>query len=595
MRNDRALKSRIFSRRVFILSGFKFFIMFVFACRMFFLQIIKSKEYKTLSDKNSINIIFIEPERGKIFDSSGVQLAVSVKSYKLVLYRQKTTDINYLLNNLTNILVLDKSYQQRLAKKMQSSPYLRPTVLQDNLSWHDVCKFEEVSYELEGLYIDKGLIRDYKFHDLYSHVIGYMGVPNNTEIKTYNLTRYKNFKVGKAGIEKFFESSLIGQFGMKKVEVNAYRSIVRELSEQHSKAGNDLRLTINHTLQDYVFHSLKNECAIVVVMNIQNGNVLSMLSTPTFDPNLFSHGISEEQWYKIISNKSLPLTNKAIAKLYPPGSTFKMAVALAILYKGLDPEHKIFCSGAVEINGHTFKCWKKGGHGNVNLHQAITGSCNCYFYLMGLQAGIDNIHRIANLLGIGHKTNISLPGELGGINPDKEWKKKLYNQNWFIGDTVNITVGQGYLLATPLQLVTMTARIASGYNVLPRLVSNVAEQKLLVAKFTTIDINPDHLALVKRGLESVINDPHGTGFSNRITEHPFKMAGKTGTSQVISVDTAENKSFAKHLRSHSIFTGFAPIHDPRFACVVIVDHGGWGSAKAAPLAKDILLYTQLHC
>ncbi len=594
MRNNQSLKANIFSRRAFILTVLKGIVLFIFACRMFFLQIIKSRDYKTLSDQNSINVIFIDPERGKFLDRNDVKLAVSKNSYTLVFYKQKGENVVSLFDKLANALQWNEVNRQIILKRMQSAQYFRPTVIVDHLSWKDVCAFEEISYEFNGVYINKGLIRDYIFNDMFVHVLGYMGVPTNSEIESYNLSRHKDFKIGKAGLEKTYEKDLIGEFGMKKVEVNAYRAIVRELSEQPSKPGTDLKLTIDKNLQEYVAEVVKDEWAAVVVMDVTSGDVLSMASTPGFDPNMFSRGISEDEWSEINAHKSLPLTNKTTSKLYPPGSTFKIAVALAILRKGLDPQQKIYCDGAVTINGHSYKCWKKGGHGHVNLHEAIMGSCNCYFYLMGSRAGIDNIHYIANSLGLGNRTGISLPGELSGVNPDRAWKKKTFNEEWFVYDTVNSCVGQGYVLVTPLQLATMMARIASGQQVLPRLVTNIGKQEIIPSVFGAIDVNPEHLQFVKNGLENVINNPKGTGFNNRILEPEYMLAGKTGTAQVISKDTAENRgAIPKHLRSHSIFTGFAPVHNPKYSCAIIVDHGGWGSVKAAPMARDIMTKVQM--
>jgi penicillin-binding protein 2 len=594
MRNSKSSKLNIFSRRVFILTVFNGIVLFIFACRMFFLQIIKSRDYKTLSDQNSINVIFIDPERGKILDRNSVELAISKNSYKLVLYKKKDTDINYLFDKLTQILQLNEVSKQVVLKKMQAAQYFRPTVIIDYLPWKDVCSFEEVSCELKGAYINKGLVREYIFNDMFVHVLGYMGVPNDFEIEAYNLSRHKDFKVGKDGIEKTYEKNLIGEFGIKKVEVNAYRAVVQELSEQESKHGSELKLTIDKNLQEYVAETIKNEWATVVVMDITNGDVLSMVSTPGFDPNMFSRGISENEWSEINTHKSLPLTNKSIAKLYPPGSTFKIAVALAILHKGLDPQQKIYCDGAVTINGHTYKCWKKGGHGHVNLHEAIRGSCNCYFYLMGLKAGIDSIHYIADLLGLGNKTGITLPGELSGVNPDQIWKKKTRKEEWFIYDTVNACVGQGYVLVTPLQLSTMIARVASGRKVLPRLVTDIGKKEIPPSDLKDLGIDNEHLKFIRNGLENVINNPKGTGFNNRILAPEYMLAGKTGTAQVISKDTAENSGMIpKHLRSHSIFTGFAPVHNPEYSCAIIVDHGGWGSVKAAPMARDIMTKVQM--
>jgi penicillin-binding protein 2 len=593
MRNNQSSKLNMFSRRVFILTIFNGIVLFIFTCRMFFLQIIKARDYKTLSDQNSINVIFIEPERGKILDRNNEELAISKNNYKLVLYKKKDTDINFLFDKLAQTLQWSEVNKQILLKKMQVAQYFRPIVIIDYLPWKDVCKFEEISYEFKGAYINKGLIREYVYNDMFAHVLGYMGVPNDFEIEAHNLSRHKDFKIGKDGVEKIYEKDLIGEFGIKKVEVNAYRAIVRELSEQASKSGTDLKLTIDKNLQEYVAGTIKDEWAAVVVMDVTNGNVLSMVSTPAFNSNMFSRGISETEWSEINSHKSLPLTNKSITKLYPPGSTFKIAVALAILRKGLDRQQKVYCDGAVAINNHTYKCWKKGGHGHVNLHEAIMGSCNCYFYVMGLKAGIDSIHYVADSLGLGNKTGISLPGELSGVNPNQLWKKKTRNESWFVYDTVNACVGQGYVLVTPLQLATMMARIASGREVLPRLVTNIGQKEIINSNFKDLDIENEHLKFLRNGLENVINNRKGTGFNNRIIAPEYMLAGKTGTAQVISKDTAENSgSVPKHLRSHSIFTGFAPVHNPKYSCAVIVDHGGWGSVKAAPMARDIMTKVQ---
>lgn len=587
MRKDRELKSQKFTRRVFIVTMVQWLVFFIFACRMFFLQIIKGKDYKTLSDKNSINVIFIEPERGKILDCKGLELATNQTCYRLVLYKQKNSKTKLLVEKLASVLNWDQQTSDEIYAKIKAAPYLRPTTLLDYVSWKDVCEFEENSNEIKDAYISTGARREYKYGELFAHVIGYMGTANKNEIAALDLKLHKDLKVGKTGVEKVFEQDLLGSFGMKKVEVNAYRVVVREISEQPSKPGSNLQLSINHSLQQYAYNQLGDKAGSVIAMDVNNGKILAMVSTPSFDPNHFSQGISETNWQDLINNKDLPLTNKAITKLYPPGSTFKMATALAMLQYGIDPEQKIFCNGATEIHGRVFKCWKNDGHGHVNFHQAIAGSCNCYFYVMGLNTGIDNIYAMATKLGIGQKTGITLPGEASGIAPCKQWKKKQHNQSWFAGDTVNATVGQGYVLTTPIQIATMTARIASGKYIKPQLINESKNS------YDILDINPDHLIKVRNGLKDVFNSPQGTGYNNRIENFDFAIAGKTGTAQVISQDTATNQgAFVKHHRSHSIFTGYAPAHNPKYSCTVIVDNGGWGSANAAPIARNVLLFAQ---
>lgn len=585
MQKDNSKKANKFSRRVFMLTTAKWAIFFIFFCRMFYLQIIKQSDYKTQSDKNSISAILLEPERGKILDRNDVEIANNQTCYRLALYKQKRTNTKDLVAKLNELFSFNQEEYNELEKKVKSAHYLRPTTIIDKLSWNDVCKFEEKARDITDAYIATGNNRHYPMGSLFAHITGYMGAATHKDTEKLNIKLPKEIKVGKSGVEKTFEQSLLGSFGMKKVEVNAYRVVIREISEQPTTPGKDLKLAIDSKLQAFAYSKLENNVGSVVVLDAQNGKVLTMLSTPSFDPNILSEKISSETWESLVKNKNLPLTNKTITSLYPPGSTFKIATSIAILSQGIDPEQKILCTGSTDIGGRTFKCWKKDGHGYVDFHKAVAASCNCYFYIMGTRAGIDSIYDIASKLGLGKKTNIQLTNESAGILPCKQWKNTQFKQNWYVGDTVNATIGQGYVLTTPIQLALMTARITSGTALSPDILyegKNINE---------ALDIPAEHLQMIRQGLSNVFNSPYGTSYKNRVENPDFAIAGKTGTAQVISQDTATNSNiFAKHHRSHSIFTGFGPANNPKYCCTVIIDNAGWGSSHAAPLAKDVLLF-----
>lgn len=581
-------KNFSYTRRSFLVTLFNLLIFFVIGIRLFFLQIIKSKEFRTLSHKNSIKLIFLEPKRGKIFDRTGVPLATNVNNYKLILYKQRDHNHLEILNELFKIITLSKKEQKNIIKNVTQARLISPTIIKENLPWEEVARIESESHRLPGVFIDKGYKRYYPQNNLFSHILGYMGLVSPQEISSYNLFHSPDFKVGKAGIEKTKQQSLMGKFGMKQVEVNAYRKVVRNLDEIKSIAGEDIRLTVNSIIQAYVSNALQDKNAASIILDIHTGQVLSMVSTPSFNPNSFSTGMSYNEWNEIISNPSYPLTNKTIGKLYPPGSIWKIIVALAILESGVDPSEEVNCQGFVKIGNKKFKCWKATGHGHVNLTKALMSSCNPYFFEMSQKIGIQQIHQIAEKFGFGNKTGIDLPGELTGINPNKEWKRKTFHSEWFIGDTANASIGQGYILATPLQMATMVARLASGLATIPSVIYSHNNM------FKNLDIDPKNLALVRNGLNKTFNTPGGTGYLNRIKEKKYQMAAKTGTAQVISRDTSRDpqNKFAKHLKSHSLFTGFAPVHNPKYAAALVIDHGGWGSKTAAPLGRDILYFAQ---
>lgn len=578
----REIKSAIFSRRSFILLSIKSLILFGLSTRLFFLQILNSDKYRTLSERNRIKFFLLEPKRGAITDNRGIPLAENKVNYQLYFYRQRGKDYNQLLKRVFQVVRLSQKEQNKILKTVSRSSYLYPVLIQEMLSWRDVIKIESDNENLPGVYISKGYIRFYPLKNYFAHTVGYVGIPNKKEIEQYNLHRVSGFRVGKTGTEKNMNSKLIGQFGVKKVEVNAYRSVVRELDQDASVKGEDISISIDGKLQEHVHSVLKPEGSSAVVIDIKTGKVVSMVSRPSFDPNIFSFPISEKDWNKIIKNDADPLTNRTISKLYPPGSVWKVITSLAILRSGIDPKEEVVCTGSVKVGSQVYKCWKKSGHGPMNMSSALYNSCNAYFYKMGREATIDNIHAVAHSLGFGEKTGIELPGELSGVNPSRNWKEINYNSSWLIGDTVNHSIGQGYNLVTPMQLAVMMSRLASGFKISPTLYAS--------NPMVSLDIPKEHLDIIRDHMFGVFNREEGTGYNLRITEKQYRLAGKSGTAQIVSRDTLGEKD--RSVRSHAVFAAYAPVHDPKYAVSVIADNAGWGIKEAAPIGIDILYFAQ---
>jgi len=560
--------------------------MFFLAIRLFFLQIIKSRTYTTLSENNRIKFFLLEPKRGIIRDNTGVVLAENRINYQLYFYKQKNQNYEEVLKRVFSMLNFDMNEIKVISKLVKNSSYLYPVLIQDNLSWNNVIKIESDNHNLSGVYISKGYTRYYPMKRMFAHTVGYVGVPTKEEADRYLLQHVGAFRIGKTGIEKECNQNLIGEFGFKKVEVNAYRSVIRELDQEQSVSGQDISITINQKLQERVYNLLSDNGGAAVVMNVKTGEILSMVSKPSFDPNIFSSAISHNDWGDIIKNRKHPLNNRTISTLYPPGSIWKVVTSLAVLNKGIDPKKTVYCSGSTKVGTQEYKCWKKSGHGHMDLNQALMHSCNIYFYEMGREAGIDAIHHAASSLGFGAKTGVNLPGELEGINPSRNWKEKTYNSSWRIGDTINAAIGQGYDLVTPIQLLTMMARISSGFKVKPILYS----QDSINSKREKLNISEKNLEILRESMSNVFNNREGNGYNSRITEKQFMMAGKSGTAQVVSGDAATTS--IKKIKSHSVFAGYAPVDDPKYAVSVVSEHAGWGMVTSAPIGIDILYFAQ---
>lgn len=593
MRNE-AQKGKFFARRSLVLTGIKLTLMTSLLGRLYYLQAIKTDEYKTMSDSNRIKLFLIPPLRGNIVDRGQRLLAENKNYYRVLMDPEQTVYPMEVFEKLSKIISIPEKKQKRIRKKIQQNRSRQSLMLYDHLTWEEVSKVEVNSPDLPGISIDVGQVRHYPLGDITSHIIGYVGAVSSKELRNNPLANHPDFKTGKIGIEKSYDSHLRGHAGVRRTEVNAFGLVVRELNREESIPGDNIRLTIDAELQKFVFGQLDPRGAAAVVLDIMTGDILALCSTPGFDPNPFVEGVTTDYWQQLIENTNNPLVNKSVAKPYPPGSTFKMVVALAALKEGISPSHVLNCTGTYSFGDRDFHCWRKEGHGNVDLVEALAESCNTYFYQVAQRVGINKISAMARQLGLGDIFDIHI-AEKSGIIPDKKWKQKNFGRDWLIGDTLNSSIGQGYLLVTPLQIAVMGARLASGHHVMPRLVlRNDMKNQEQVPAFEPLSISQSHLEIVRKGMERVVNHYRGTAYYRRIQEKEYAMAGKTGTSQVVSISHDEEvvKEVAREEQNHALFVGYAPYFAPRYAVTVVTEHGGSGSVAAAPIARDILLKVQ---
>ncbi|MEM7617274.1 MAG: penicillin-binding protein 2, partial [Pseudomonadota bacterium] len=577
--------------------GFKLFVFLIISVRLYYLQIIKESKYKTLSDSNRIRFSVIPPLRGIISDVNSKELAINQNYYRILLNIRKKTDLRPLLSKLSYHLGLNYEEQEELIQTIQNKKPSRGTILiYDHLNWQQIARVSANAHNLPGLSIDIAQIRFYPNGYNYAHIIGYVSTISKKEKENSDNPLYDNpdFKIGKRGIEKYYDSTLQGKSGVKQLEVNAHGLPVRELSNKESTPGDNISLTINIDIQNYVMSLLKEQNGSVVVMDVDNGDVLAMCSSPSFDPNKFTYGISSGEWNNLINNQDKPLLNRAIASSYPPGSTFKLITALAIQEAGISRNKLVYCPGYYTLGRRRFHCWKEDGHGYVNLRSAIKTSCNTYFYDLSQRIGIDAIVNIANKLDFNSKTNINILGEISNNLPTREWKQRRFNQRWQKGDTLNTAIGQGYVSATPVKLAAMMASLANKYKLV---VPNLTKDNNHAAKFKNLDINPTHISYVLDAMEAVTNEVGGTAYGSRIWDKKYAFAGKTGTAQVVSKSVNEGIDEAdiiKRNKNHAIFVGYAPLKKPKYAISVIMEHGGSGSRVAAPVARDVLHMVQKY-
>ena len=598
---DQGERARKLTRRAMLLGSVQLGVMGALGWRMQSMQVEQADQFRLLAEENRINIRLLPPARGLIFDRNGIPLAENEQNYRVVMVREDAGDVEEVLARLTRLVHIAPEDLSRAVDEMnRRSPFV-PVTIADRLSWDDVAKININAPALPGITAEVGLSRHYHLGEDIAHVVGYVGPVSDYDLSRIDdqdpLLQIPKFQIGKTGVENKLEHTLRGSAGTKRIEVNALGRVMRELDRQEGVPGKDIQLTLDARLQAYAQARMDGESAGAVVIDLADGDLRAVASAPAFNPNLFVRGISVKDWTDLNENIYRPLAAKAVQGAYPPGSTFKMVSALAALETGaIGPDETVYCRGYTEVAGTRFHCWKRAGHGNINFHESLKQSCDCYYYEVAQRVGIDTIAEMARKLGLGIRPDLPLSAISEGLAPDKAWKAEVRGETWRIGDTVNASIGQGYVLSSPLQLAIMTARIASGRAVTPRLIKSIDGIETPSGAGEPLGLNENILRRVRQSMSAVINHQRGTAHRSRIVAEGMEMAGKTGTSQVRRITAEErargvisNADLPWERRDHALFVAFAPVEDPRFAIAVVVEHGGGGSTAAAPIARDIML------
>ncbi|MEP9401219.1 penicillin-binding protein 2 [Sphingomonas sp. VNH70] len=580
-----------FSRRAMVLGGAQAAVGLVLAGRMTWLAVAENERYNLLAESNRVNLTMIPPRRGWIIDRHGAPIANNRTDFRVDLIPDRIEDRDRVLGELRNLLALTPEDMARIQTDLERARRSQPVQVAENLDWE---RFAAVSVrlpELPGVQPTRGFARNYPPGASVAHLTGYVGAATREQYKETRdpLMNTPGFKLGKDGLEKALESQLRGVAGAKRVEVTARGQVVRELETRPDKQGQNARLTIDLGLQEYAARRLGPNSGSAVVMDAITGDVLAMVSMPAYDPNSFSDGIGRLEWKMLSDDDHIPLMNKTLQGLYPPGSTVKPMHALAILQSGINPHRRVNCSGVLQVGTGRFHCHKRGGHGPLDMVGAVAQSCDIYFYTMARELGYDTFAPVARAMGLGQEFQLPFQSQRYGTVPDSAWKLRKYKQKWTVADSVNASIGQGYVLTNPLQLAVMAARIAQGRKVVPRLLLDRPHQPA-----PSMGIDPEMLATVHKATWAVINGG-GTGGRSRFQGLPgIELAGKTGTAQVRRITMAERRTgvlgdgaLPFKMRDHSLFIGYAPADRPRYAVSVVLEHSGH-IYTAAPIASDIL-------
>jgi penicillin-binding protein 2 len=607
------VRSSLLTRRALFLAGGQAALLATVAGRLYFLQVVDAGRYKMLADENRISIRLIAPPRGRVLDRFGVALGANRPTYRAELIPDQVGDIGATLDAVNKLVPLTDVDRRRVLHDIRVKHGFVPVVLKENMSWDEMARLEVNTIELAGVSVEQGLIRDYPFGPTASHLVGYVAAVSEDDLQGDDpLLELPDFRIGKSGIEKAYDIELRGTAGTSQVEVNAYGQVVRELAREDGMAGQDVALGLDMALQDLAAQRCAAQgSAACVTLDLWTGEVLTLVSTPGYDPGAFAAGLSSEQWQTLVADPLNPLSDKAISGVYAPGSTFKPLVAMAALDAGLlTPDTELTCNGEFVLGDAVFHCWKKGGHGTLSLHRAIRESCDVFFYRVADMCGIDRIADMANRFGLGKELGLEIPGERTGLIPTRGWKLATTGVTWQRGDTISCGIGQGYISVTPLQLAIYVARIATGRAVMPRLArpqgvmaSDADAATGMSPDFAAIGVADRHFDAVRTAMWGVANEEHGTAYHARIEQPGMEMAGKTGTSQIHHVSKEiRDKGIVTGTvvpwkdRDHALFIAFAPAGAPRYACSVVVEHGGVsggeGGAVAAPIARDVLLAAQ---
>lgn len=582
-----------FKKRTIIFYSFLMFFMLVLCARMAYMQVVGYDKYKRLSENNRIRLLPIKADRGFIKDSKGRLIVKNTPSYELNVVKEDVDNIDRLLDRLNKIVPIDKDF----AKKQIKKSYLyEPAVIQRGLTFEQVAKVMENSADLLGVEIGLESVRSYNNSEAFSHVLGYLSEVSEKDIEKDGVYESGDM-IGKTGIEKVYEDVLRGEDGARQVEVDSYGRILEVLSEKPSVPGHNLALTVDSDLQTFVHKLMKNKRGAVVVMDIDNFDVLAMYSAPSYDLMSFTPFAKSQDRVDIMKDEDKPLLNRAIEGSYPPGSVFKVLMAITALQEGkITPETTFNCPGELQYGNFTYKCWKKEGHGKLDLVHAIEQSCDVYFYNVGLQTGIDPISKYADLFSLGRKTEINLPNEKTGFFPSRDWKKKSRNEPWYPGETIITSIGQGYMATTPMQIAVMLSGIFNGGNVYaPNLVKYVedAENGVKIMQepklLRKVDIDQDNIKTVLEGMRLVVEGDHATGYRAKV--EGVTIGGKTGTAQVVSLkhtEEMEDDDIPEKLRDHSWFGSVFPVSNPKYVAVALIEHGGAGSKGAAPVVGAVI-------
>ena len=601
-----------FNRRAFLLGGITSLGMAALGARLAYLQVVEAQRYQMLASSNQFNFIMVPPPRGRVLDRNGVVLASNRPNFRLTVYRDTDTDVEKLVANLAELVPIDPAKIPRLIKDIKRAPKKAPVPVMEDLTWEQFTRINVRAPELPGVSADMAEVRVYPYGGAFAHVIGYVAKVNDKDIEKIKksgqqpdpLLYNPGFRIGRQGVEKAFDLELRGKAGGKKVEVDAKGRVVAEDpgGDLPAVPGDEIKLTLDVDVQRRALEVFGEESGAAVLMDCRTGDILCMASAPSFDANGFVRGLSGPEYRALANYERRPLLDKALSGTYPAGSTFKPTTALAFLAAGIDPKERVVCTGGYHYGNRTFRCWKPGGHGAQDMHEAIKNSCDVYFYHLCNRAGIDLIHDTANKLGFQQLFDIGIPGQKRGLIPNKAWKREA-NKNkpnpdarvWQLGETLSVAIGQGAITVNCLQLAVATARIANGRKALnPRLIKSVGGKELPSgAAVNDLPIPTEHLDIVRAGMAAVANDTSGGAYrQSQLGLGDVLMAGKTGTAQSRDYKDGESRKNAGltwSKKDHNLFIAFAPVDNPRYALAVIVQHGGVsGALAAAPRAREIM-------
>jgi penicillin-binding protein 2 len=591
------MRSGIFTRRALVVAGAEIAVFGLLGARLYKMQVVDGAKYTAMARGNSISVRLLPASRGRIFDRFGAEVAGNRQNWRALLMVEQTNDTASVLDAFSKLVPLSDSERARIIRELHTHQRYVPVMLRDFLSWDQMALIEVNAPDLPGVLIDVGATRIYPTGQLLSHVVGYVGPPHDADVKADPTLMMPGTRVGRTGAEAFDDLQLRGRAGAQQLEVSATGRVIRELDRQEGTPGTDIGLSISTALQQAITDRLAGLSASAVVMDPRNGEVLAMVSQPSFDPTLFDAGVSNTQWQSWMADPRKPLVNKAAAGLYPPGSTFKTVTAMAAMTSGaVGPNETIFCPGHFDLGNARFYCWKKGGHGPLDMRGGLKNSCDVFFYNAALRTGIGPLAAMANRFGIGVDTGMDIANVPTGLMPTKAWRLRQ-KKSWALGDTVISGIGQGFILATPLALATLASRVATGRAIGPHVARHrdgVLQYGSAADDWPAMSLSSHYFNIIREGMWDVVNAPHGTAPAARLKLAGVEMAGKTGSAQVVRIGRAARErgfnsmNLPWALRPHALFIGFAPYDAPRYAVSVVVEHGNAGADVAGPLARDIM-------